>query len=159
MDKQNNEDLNSIIDDKEVDINTDNNVNHNDSQIDTSDVEGPLKGLNKDLDSEMIKHISDDTDNVISETNSKSNEAFDQPIDGDNMMLSTIDNPFNPKVDYELWKQWDRDSGHHTEEYIARLISMEDTYDVDDEFKLNMLTNKVINDILENDDQDLYRLL
>lgn len=80
-------------------------------------------------------------------------------INEDELTLTTIDNPFSPKTEYHLWKRWDKDNGYDTEEYIARLINMEEEYDVDDEFLLNVLTNKVINEILENDDLGLYRLI
>jgi len=74
-------------------------------------------------------------------------------------MLSTIDNPFSPKTEYDKWKRWDNENGYNTEEYIARLINMKESYDVDDEFTLNILTTKVINEILANDDQVIYRLV
>lgn len=80
-------------------------------------------------------------------------------INEDDLMLSTLDNPYSPKTEYDMWKRWDKENGHNTEEYIARLISMEDDCDVDDEFMLNILTTKVINDILENDTLELYRLV
>jgi phage-related protein len=75
------------------------------------------------------------------------------------LMLTTIDNPHNPKTQYPQWKDFDSNRGYHTEEYIARLINMEEDYDVDDEVTLNRLTNKVINDILENDTLQIYRLV
>lgn len=80
-------------------------------------------------------------------------------LETDQMMLTTIDNPFNPKTNYDEWRQWDQDSGYNTEEYIARLLNMEEDYDVDDEFALNMLTSKVINDILEQDTEHIYMLV
>ena len=75
------------------------------------------------------------------------------------LVLTTIDNPFNPKTQYEEWKQWDYENGYNTEEYIARLIVLDDSYDADDEVNLFDLTNKVINEILENDSQEVYRLV
>lgn len=83
----------------------------------------------------------------------------DASIQEDELMLSTIDNPYSPKTEYDRWKRWDTERGYNTEEYIARLINMESNYDVDDEFVLNVLSTKVINDILENDDLQLYRLV
>lgn len=77
----------------------------------------------------------------------------------DDLMLTTIDNPHSPKTDYTLWKRWDSDNGYNTEEYIARLVSMEEDCDVDDEFKLNLITSRVIEDILINDTLEVYRLV
>ena len=75
------------------------------------------------------------------------------------LMLTTLDNPHHPKEDYDAWRQWDKDNGYHTEDYIARLLVMEKDFEVDNDFMLMLLTSKVINDILENDDQELYQLV
>jgi len=37
-------------------------------------------------------------------------------------MLTTIDNPFNPFVNFDEWYGYDITQGHHTSEYIARLM-------------------------------------
>lgn len=77
----------------------------------------------------------------------------------DDLMLSTVDNPHSPKTEYDMWRQWDSEHGYYTEEYIARLVYMEEDYDVDDEFMLNVITSKVIAEILENDTLDIYVLV
>lgn len=82
----------------------------------------------------------------------------DVPEDAD-LVLTTIDNPYNPKTDYLKWKQWDEESGYYTESYIARLLMMEEEFDIDNELKTVELTNKVINDVLENDPTNLYALV
>lgn len=75
------------------------------------------------------------------------------------LVLTTIDNPFNPKTEYAKWQTWDNDNGYYTEEFIARLISDEEGFDIDDEVKMIELTNKVINDILEHDMTKMYILV
>lgn len=80
-------------------------------------------------------------------------------LETSSLMLTTVDNPFSPKDEYAKWKRWDVENGHNTEEYIGRLIIMEEDYDIDDAFVMNMLSNKVINEILENDDLEIYRLV
>jgi len=77
----------------------------------------------------------------------------------DTLVLTTKDNPYNPKKDYYNWKMWDVENGYNTEEYIARLLIMETTYDLDDELIVNQLTNKVVNEILENDTLEVYKLV
>lgn len=77
----------------------------------------------------------------------------------DTLVLTTKDNPYNPKEDYYNWKMWDVENGYNTEEYIARLLIMETTYDLDDELIVNQLTNKVVNEILENDTLEVYKLV
>jgi len=80
-------------------------------------------------------------------------------ITEEQLVLTTIDNPYSPKIQYEEWKRWDYENGYNTEEYIARLIVLDESYDADDEFGLLELTNKVINEILENDTHEVYRLV
>jgi hypothetical protein len=82
----------------------------------------------------------------------------DVPEDAD-LVLTTMDNPYNPKTDYPKWKQWDEESGYHTEAFLARLLMMEESFDIDDELGIIALTNKVINDVLENDPLNIYALV
>ena len=45
-------------------------------------------------------------------------------------MLTTIDNPFNPHINYDEWRNWDRDNGYNTEEAIGRFSPIvDDPYD------------------------------
>lgn len=129
----------------------------------------------KEVNEVVVKEVSDDdtTNNElniikddelknIKEDHSISNDGedgFDHEVPEDNLMLTTVDNPYNPKTDYFFWRKHDHEYGYFTEEYIARLIVDEPTYDAEDDFLLNSLTTKVINDILENDDLELYRLI
>lgn len=79
------------------------------------------------------------------------------PEDAD-LVLTTIDNPYNPKEEYAKWKQWDEESGYYTENYIARLLMMEEDFDIEDELGIVEITNRVINDILENNPLNIYAL-
>ena len=36
-------------------------------------------------------------------------------------MLSTIDNPYSPFIDYDLWYAWDSIKGYNTPSYLARV--------------------------------------
>jgi len=114
------------------------------------------KDMNEGMNKDFSKVINDDVNNNNKE---KVNESFNEDINLDELMLSTIDNPHSPKEDYDMWKRWDKENGYNTEEYIARLVNMESEYDVDDEFTLNILTSKVIEDILANDEIGIYRLI
>lgn len=85
--------------------------------------------------------------------------ADEEAILEDQLMLTTMDNPYSPKTEYDEWKQWDEDNGYNTESYIARLMSFEGFNDIDDEFTIELLTTKVVNDILNNDTEGIYRLV
>jgi hypothetical protein len=77
----------------------------------------------------------------------------------DELMLTTSDNPYNPKTDYDNWKQWDEDNGYDTESYVARVLAMQGSFDIDDEFKINSLLDKAYQDILKNDVLGVYILI
>ena len=75
------------------------------------------------------------------------------------LMLTTIDNPFNPKKDYEKWKQYDMENEYYTEDYIARIANIPVDIDLNNEPIINDLTNKAIHEILENDVLGIYKLI
>lgn len=89
-------------------------------------------------------------------------EALKQAITSldDNMMLTTSDNPFNPKLDYDKWKEWDETNGYNTESYVARLLDMEEVeFDVDDDLLINSLIDRIYHSILEHDILGVYVLV
>lgn len=84
---------------------------------------------------------------------------LDMDIDIETLVLTTVDNPFNPKTEYLQWYRWDHENGYDTEAYVARLVADEIDIEVDDEFALEMVASKVIDEILQNDDQGIYVLV
>lgn len=109
---------------------------------------------------EELEHNVDLKDKLVTDVvTDKDLSELDYEPDETQLMLTTLDNPFNPKTDYHMWKQWDTDYGHNTEEYIARLVIMDKSFDAEDEFMMNLITTKVINDILDNDLIGIYRLI
>jgi hypothetical protein len=80
-------------------------------------------------------------------------------VDEQHMMLTTFDNPFSPKTEYAQWQTWDVDNGYYTEQYIARLVAMEKDFDIDDAVSLSVLTDKVIQEVIEQDDSNIYVLV
>ena len=40
------------------------------------------------------------------------------------LMLTTLDNPFNPKEDYDKWRNWDIDNNYHTEALLDRMAEI-----------------------------------
>jgi hypothetical protein len=43
-----------------------------------------------------------------------------------NVMLTTIDNPFNPYKDFEKWLNYDEEKGYRTLETVARVANVSD---------------------------------
>lgn len=77
----------------------------------------------------------------------------------DDLVLTTKDNPFNPKTEYERWRIWDAEAGYHTEAYLARVANIPPTVDDEDEVAISQYTNNAINSILVNDPTGLYILV
>lgn len=99
-------------------------------------------------------------DNTNAVTNSKAVTIADAVTTmDDNMVLTTKDNPYNPKTDYDNWKDWDENNNYNTESYVARLVAMEGEFDVDDDLTLNSIIDKVYHDILEQDILGVYVLV
>lgn len=80
-------------------------------------------------------------------------------MDEFNLVLTTIDNPYNPKTDYDKWKEWDADNGYNTEAFIARLVDMEGYVEDNDDIKIHEVMDNVIHDILEHDVLNIYMLV
>lgn len=68
-------------------------------------------------------------------------------------MLTTIDNPFNPFIDFDRWYGFDITQGHCTSEYIARIAV--DSALLSDEERSEEY-NRAIQWILDNDVLGLY---
>lgn len=68
-------------------------------------------------------------------------------------MLTTIDNPFNPFIDFDRWYGFDITQGHRTSEYIARIAV--DSALLSDEERSEEY-NRAIQWILDNDVLGLY---
>lgn len=79
--------------------------------------------------------------------------------DYSSFVLTTVDNPYNPKTEYSKWKTWDVENGYNTEEYLARITNVPDDVDIDDDITINSLANKAVQEILENDVAGIYMLV
>lgn len=75
------------------------------------------------------------------------------------LMLTTIDNPYNPKTEYDKWRQWDVENEYRTEEYLARMTDIPDDADLGNDWIVNDLTNQAVHKILENDVLGVYKLV
>lgn len=85
-----------------------------------------------------------------------------EPIDVqglDDLVLTTIDNPFNPKKDYDKWKQFDLDNNYNTEEYLARIADIPGDIDLDNEPVIDQLRAQAIHEIIEQDVLGIYKLI
>lgn len=42
------------------------------------------------------------------------------------VFLTTLDNPFDPSVQWDEWKRFDEDQGYYSSEYLARIAKVSD---------------------------------
>lgn len=71
-------------------------------------------------------------------------------------MLTTIDNPFNPKENYKAWNLWDIDNGYNTASYLARIL--QNFKMVDDEWTQESI-DEAQNIIIDNDMLGVYLII
>ena len=60
-------------------------------------------------------------------------------------MLTTVDNPYNPFIQFEDWKAFDEDKGYYTIEYLSRIAKTSDELSDSD---YDLAVNDAINEIL-----------
>ena len=70
-------------------------------------------------------------------------------------VLTTIDNPYNPKEDFTKWYQWDTQNGYNTSEYIGRLAN----YDEDDDDETLRYKYELAMLFILEQNEDLYRIV
>ena len=70
-------------------------------------------------------------------------------------MLTTIDNPFNPKEEFDKWLSKDSELGYNTSEYIDRIAEFNDN---DDDDVTRFKYEEAIFWILDNN-PNIYKLI
>jgi hypothetical protein len=60
-------------------------------------------------------------------------------------MLTTIDNPYNPFIQFDEWLEFDESSGYYTIQYLARVtLSSGDLSDVDQSNAIEYAIDEVV---------------
>lgn len=91
------------------------------------------------------------------ETEDISEQDFiDALYDLDSDLLTTLDNPYNPKKDYEHWLNYDHTYGYYTAEYIVRIAGFSPH---DDDYTTSVKYSRALNFILNNDHEGVYKLV
>lgn len=70
-------------------------------------------------------------------------------------VLTTIDNPYNPKDEFTKWYQWDTQNGYNTSEYVGRLAD----YDEDDDDETLRYKYELAMLFILEQNEDLYRIV
>lgn len=69
------------------------------------------------------------------------------------MMLTTVDNPFDPFTQYDQWLSYDEQAGYYTNEYLARVANT--TPSMTDDEVSNAIDN-AMDEIIKVDPIGLY---
>jgi len=72
------------------------------------------------------------------------------------VMITTTDNPYDPRTDFPSWYAWDVQQGYNTCAYLARV--MRETDDFPPEYN-DRLVEAVIDEIISIHSGELYRKL
>ena len=77
----------------------------------------------------------------------------DEYIANDECMLTTIDNPFNPFDDFELWLMFDKEKGYNCCERLARIANISDDFTEKEESEE---IERAIDEIIKYDFLNIY---
>lgn len=72
------------------------------------------------------------------------------------MMLTTIDNPYNPFTHFDEWRAYDVEKGYFTCEYLARIVKTSDELSETDQL---LAIEQAIDEIVELNILGLYKKL
>ena len=70
------------------------------------------------------------------------------------VMLTTIDNPFNPFDDFSSWDAYDRQSGYFTSAYLARIAQTSDELS---ELEYHDAVEDAVDEIISENILGIYR--
>jgi len=72
----------------------------------------------------------------------------------DEYMLTTVDNPYNPFTQWDLWLNFDQHMNYGTCEYLARVVEESEGFTPEESIREG---NRAINWIVNNDPFNRYR--
>ena len=70
------------------------------------------------------------------------------------VMLTTIDNPFDPFTQFDKWLTYDQSKGYFTNEYLARIVKTSDELSETDQF---LAIEQAIDEIVQLNVLGIYR--
>ena len=70
------------------------------------------------------------------------------------VMLTTVDNPFNPLTDWDDWYNYDESKGYYTSEYLARITKTSNELSDDDQ---DQAITEAIDEIIEMNPDGFYK--
>ena len=74
----------------------------------------------------------------------------------DDVMLTTVDNPFDPFTQWDEWYTWDASAGYHTPGYLARIVKT--SYDLS-EYDQDLAIVDAMNEIVDEHNNGFYKII
>jgi len=68
-------------------------------------------------------------------------------------MLTTVDNPYNPHVEFDDWNQYDMRSGYNTLAFLARIVRSSDDLSIADQ---ELAIDQAIEEIIRENVSGMY---
>ena len=60
-------------------------------------------------------------------------------------MITTVDNPFNPRTKFDEWNAWDVHAGYHTLALLGRIINTsDDLSEPDQELAIDLAIDEIV---------------
>jgi len=76
----------------------------------------------------------------------------------EDIMLSTIDNPWNPFTHWDEWYAWDEAAGYHSTSLLARVaVSSNELSDYDQELEITNAINEIVRENVSGMHRKFYR--
>lgn len=69
-------------------------------------------------------------------------------------MLTTVDNPFNPFIEFDEWYAFDTAQGYHTSAFLARIVRSSDEQSETDQ---SIAIEEAIDEVVKENVLGLYR--
>jgi hypothetical protein len=76
-----------------------------------------------------------------------------QPVQPE-FMLTTVDNPYDPFVQWDEWFAWDQHAGYHTPGFLARVARVSDETSEADQY---LAIQQAIEEIVQENVLGVYR--
>ena len=71
-----------------------------------------------------------------------------------NPKITTIDNPYDPQLDFERWYMWDVTNGYNTCAYLSRIAKTSEQLSDEENEKES---ERAIDEIIKYDFQNIYK--
>lgn len=104
--------------------------------------------------STMLDVDSDELDVVQADTPADPATTLAHQGSGQLHMLTTVDNPFNPFIDYDKWNAYDEAQGYYTSNFLARVVVTSSEISEADQ---DLAIENAIDEILKENVLGIYR--